>query len=137
MKINYKKIFKRNLENILKEVLEIISKNGLSNNNHLYITFKTNIKGVEIPKWLKSQYSKEMTIIIQHEFWDLKVSKEKFSVILSFNNTKAFLSIPFHSVISFADPSANFGLKLSKKDTVSATNKIKGDVINLDEFRKN
>ncbi len=57
-----------------------------------------------------------MTIIIQHEYWNLKIYDEKFEILLSFSNVKVNLSIPFNAIISFADPYANFGLKLSSDD---------------------
>ena len=112
--IDYQKILNQNMISVLKDILKKISKEGLSNNNHLYVTFITNHKKVEIPEWLKKKYPQEMTIVIQYEFYDLEVFKDYFSIVLSFNNLKTKLKIGFDSINSFADPSANFGLQLKK-----------------------
>ena len=110
--IDYQKILNQNLLNVLKDILIEIKNNGLSNKNHLYVTFLTNHEMVVIPKWLKDKYPEEMTIIIQYEYYDLTINKNSFSITLSFNDIKSKLKIGYDSIISFADPSANFGLKL-------------------------
>ncbi len=112
MKINYKKILQKNMINVLKDILINIQKNGLQENHHLYITFNTGGSKIKIPKWLKEKYPNEMTIIIQFEYWDFKINLKSFNIGLSFNEINTNLEIPFESVISFADPYANFGLKL-------------------------
>ena len=96
-------------------------------------TFKTIFEGVIVPDWLREKFPNEMTIIIQYEYWNFKLAKSNFKITLSFNNIRSDLTIPFDSVISFADPYANFGLKLnsiveSKKQLgkkTNATTKIK------------
>ena len=98
--------------NVLKDVLINIKKNGLQEGHHLYITFKTNDKKVIIPQWLLDKFPSEMTIVIQHEYWNYNVTNDHFKITLSFNDIKTDLIVPFSSVISFADPYANFGLKL-------------------------
>ncbi len=142
--IEYQKILKVNMINVFKDTLKNIRDNGLSNNNHLYITFITNHKNVELPNWLKQKYPEEMTILIQYEYYDLKINKNNFSISLSFNNIKTNLIIDFDSIISFADPSANFGLILQKtknkkklnKNTENKTSK-KDNVINFSNYKKN
>ena len=116
MKIDYQKIFKKNIINILIDVLKTIEQKGLTQGHHLYVTFDTNHKKVLIPKWLKDKYPNEMTIVIQYEYYNLKVKEEKFLIGLSFNDIKTNLEISYESVISFADPYANFGLKLIEKE---------------------
>ena len=133
MKINYSNILKKNMINVFKDVLKSIQNNGINNGHHLYITFKTNSQKVVIPKWLKEKYPKEMTIVIQYEFWNLKVENDYFKITLSFNNINADLVIPFNKVISFADPYANFGLKLSN----SKTNNTKKDSEKIEKKKKN
>ena len=113
--IEYQKILDKNMLNVFKDILINIKNNGLSNNNHLYITFFTNHKNVELPNWLKQKYPEEMTIVIQYEYNDLEINDNNFSISLSFDNIKANLKIDYNSIISFADPSANFGLILQKK----------------------
>ena len=137
MKINYHQILKKNMTNVLKDVLREIAKNGLKGNHNLYITFKTNNKNVILPKWLKKKHSKEMTIIIQYEYWNLKVLDDKFEILLSFNNVKVNLLIPFESIISFADPNANFGLKLIAESNNIKRQKTKEDTDNKVVMKKN
>ena len=143
MKINYSNILKKKMINVFKDVLKSIQNNGINNGHHLYITFKTNSQKVVIPKWLKEKYPKEMTIVIQYEFWNLKVENDYFKITLSFNNINADLVIPFNKVISFADPYANFGLKLSnsktnntKKDSEKIEKKKKNNVLEFKKFIK-
>ena len=112
MKINYTDILNKNMINVFKDVLLNIKKNGLQENHHLYITFQTDNSKVVIPKWLKDKYLNEMTIVIQYEYWNFEIKKNSFNIGLSFEGIKTELEIPFSSVISFADPHANFGLRL-------------------------
>ena len=148
MKINYSKILKKNMINVLKDVLINIKKNGLQEGHHLYITFKTNDKKVIIPQWLLDKFPSEMTIVIQYEYWNYDVANDHFTITLSFSDIKTDLMIPFSSVISFADPYANFGLKLIQEKTIidKNTNKKKkklktkkyskkNNVIELNKFR--
>ena len=148
MKINYLKILRKNMINVLKDVLTNIKNNGLQEGHCLYITFKTNDKKVIIPQWLLDKFPSEMTIVIQYEYWNYDVANDHFTITLSFNDIKTDLIIPFSSVISFADPYANFGLKLIQEKTIidKNTNKKKkklktkkyskkNNVIELNKFR--
>tara|TARA_Y100001970_G_scaffold50388_1_gene63782 strand:+ start:7946 stop:8377 length:432 start_codon:yes stop_codon:yes gene_type:complete len=137
--INYQKILKKNMLNVLKDILKEISKNGLTNNNLIYITFLTNHKEVELPKWLKDKYPNDITIVIQYEYYNLVVDKNSFSLNLSFNNKRTNLIVGFDSVISFADPSANFGLKIKDNKNLNKEKKtkIKNNVIDFSNFKKN
>ncbi len=142
--IEYQKILDKNMLNVFKDVLKSIKDNGLSNNNHLYITFLTNHKNVELPNWLKQKYPEEMTIIIQYEFDNLEINKNNFSISLSFSNINTNLKIDYNAIVSFADPSANFGLILQKNKIQNKTKKNlenkklnKDNVINFSKFRKN
>ena len=142
--IEYEKILRKNMLNVLKDILINISNNGLSHNNHLYITFLTNQKNNKLPNWIKQKYPNEMTIVIQYEYYNLEVKKDNFSITLSFNNIKTNLVIGFSSVISFADPSANFGLILKKnrirninKKNLEKNKSKKNNVINFSNYKKN
>ena len=142
--IQYQKILDKNMLNVFKDILINIRDNGLSNNNHLYITFFTNHKNVELPNWLKQKYPEEMTIVIQYEYYNLKVNKNNFSISLSFNDIKTYLTIDYKSIISFADPSVNFGLILQKNKTQKKLKKNleskeskKDNVINFSNYKKN
>ena len=121
--IEYQKILDKNMLNVFKDILKNIKDNGLSNNNHLYVTFITNHKNVELPNWLKQKYPQEMTIIIQYEYYDLEINKNNFSITLSFADIKTNLKINYNAIVSFADPSANFGLILQKSKIQKKVNK--------------
>ena len=138
--INYQKILNQNIRNVLKDILKQIEKDGISGNNQLYITFSTIDKRVKIPKWLKEKYPSEMTIIIQYEFYNLKVNENNFCITLSFSDINTELKIDYNSVISIADPVANFGLKFnedSKIKTKKENNlKIKNNIISFSNYKK-
>ena len=136
MKINYSKILKKNMINVLRDVLINIKKNGLQEGHHLYITFKTSNKEVIIPQWLLDKFPSEMTIVIQYEYWNYEVANDHFKITLSFNDTKTDLMIPFNSVISFADPYANFGLKLIQNKAMNNKNKTKQKLKNKEYSEK-
>ena len=148
--IDYQKILNKNLLNVFIDILKEIEKNGLDGNNHLYISFKTNNSKNIVPNWLLQKYPNEMTIVIQHEYYHLSVNKNEFNIGLSFNNKKFDLKISFDSVISFTDPSANFGLNYHfNKSDIEILQKQKKDikkkrkeynasnVINFTNFKKN
>ena len=140
MKINYHDILNKNIINVFKDVIKKIEQDGLSGGQHLYITFDTNHPGVSIPNWLSKKYPKEMTIIIQYEYYGLVIKEKYFNIGLSFNNIKTKLKISFDSIVSFADPNSNFGLKLNNKKTNIKKiykNKKINNVINLKEYKKN
>ncbi len=141
--IEYKKILDKNMVNVLKDILKEIRDNGLSDNNHLYITFLTSHKKNNLPKWLKQKYPEEMTIVIQYEYYNLEINENNFSISLSFNNIKTNLIIDYNAIVSFADPSANFGLILQKnKVQKKVTKKLKNNksnkdnVINFSNYKK-
>ena len=148
MKINYSKILKKNMINVFKDILLYIEKNGFQEGHHLYVNINTKNKKVIIPKWLKDKYPSEITIIIQYEFWNLKVKNYEFSICLSFDNIKADLTIPYNSIISFADPYANFGLKLLqnrdkkkgkfiKKSVKNQTENMDSNIVDFNKYKKN
>ena len=121
MKIDYQNILKTNMINVLKDVLKNIEENGLKEGHHVYITFITNHPKASLPKWLKEKYPNEITIVIQYEYYNLTVNEDNFCIGLSFNNVKTDLVIGYESIISFADPFANFGLQLINKESLSKT----------------
>ncbi len=141
--IEYNTILKNNLIKVLVDVLKEIKNNGLRDGNHIYITFLSKHKDVLIPDWLAQKYPKELTIVLQHEYSNLTISKKFFTVILSFNNKKAKLKIGYDSILSFADPFANFGLKI--KNNNEKNNKIQNknisteenNIINFSNYKKN
>ena len=109
--IPYDEIVQEALRAVVGRVLgEVELSGGLPGEHHFYITFKTRHPGVAIPKHLLERFPDEMTIVIQHRFWDLKVEPDAFSVGLSFGGVPATLHVPFAAVTSFHDPAVEFAL---------------------------
>jgi hypothetical protein len=110
--IPYDEIVQEALRDVVGRVLgEVETSGGLPGDHHFYITFRTRLPGVSIPKHLIERFPEEMTIVIQHRFWDLKVEGDSFSVGLSFGGVPASLRVPFAAVTDFVDPSVDFSLK--------------------------
>lgn len=102
------------LRSVVRSALTQAADRGMPGAHHFYITFKTGHPGVELPERLKKRYPDEMTIVLQHQFWDLEVGEDGFSVALSFDGKADTLRIPFESVVAFADPSVKFGLQFGQ-----------------------
>lgn len=100
------------LRGVVKTVLQRVHKRGMPGDHHFYISFETNAPGVSLSKRLKDQYPQEMTIVLQHQFWDLAVHDDRFEVRLSFNSIPERLVIPFAAIRVFSDPSVQFALGL-------------------------
>ncbi|HLD95838.1 MAG TPA: ClpXP protease specificity-enhancing factor SspB [Alphaproteobacteria bacterium] len=114
--INYEHRVQQALRDVIKDVLKQTQEHGLSGKHHFYLTFKTDFPAVIMPDFLKTQYPDEITIVLQHEYWDLEVDEKSFAVTLSFNDTTERLSVPFAALVSFVDPSVKFGLQFSPTD---------------------
>ena len=109
--IPYDEIVQDALRAVVGRVLgEVEQSGGLPGDHHFYITFKTRAPGVSIPKHLFERFPDEMTIVIQHRFWDLKVDDDEFTVGLSFGGVPATLHVPFAAVTQFHDPAVEFAL---------------------------
>jgi hypothetical protein len=109
--IPYDEIVQEALRDVVGRVLqEVEEAGGLPGGHHFYITFKTQMPGVSIPKHLSEKFPDEMTIVIQHRFWDLKVEDDMFSVGLSFGGVPSTLRVPFAAVTQFHDPAVEFSL---------------------------
>jgi hypothetical protein len=111
--LDYAKLIDDAMHFVVKSALKQVEKSGLPSNHHFFITFKTDAKGVMIGDKLKERYPEEMTIVVQHQFYDLEVDDNQFSIVLSFDGIKHNLTVPFNSLISFVDPSVKFGLQFS------------------------
>lgn len=112
--IRYDLLTQQALRGVVRGVLTEAAKKGLPGEHHFYIAFDTRAEGVNIPDRLRAQYPEEMTIILQHQFWDLKVTEDEFEVGLSFGGIPAKLKIPFEAVKGFFDPSVQFGLQFEE-----------------------
>lgn len=96
---------------VVRDVLRETASHGLFNDHHFYIAFATQQAGVILPRYLKQRYPNEMTIVLQHQFWGLKVHDDRFEVNLSFSGVPEKVVIPFDAIIGFLDPSVQFGLQ--------------------------
>ena len=115
------------MRGVVRAALENTIEHGLPGDHHYYLTFRTQAPNVEIPDFLRERYPKEMTIIIQHQYWNLTVNDDAFGVSLSFDSELADLSIPFAALSAFVDPSVKFGLQFNV-DEAGGTTKQGGSV---------
>ncbi len=109
--LRYDKMVESALRGVVKQALREVVASGLPGDHHFYLTFRSDDSGVVISPVLRAQYPKEMTIVIQHQFWGLNVGEAEFTVTLSFGGKHERLVVPFHAIVSFADPSVKFGLQ--------------------------
>ena len=114
--LQYDVMVENALRGVVRQALQQVSQYGLPGEHHFYITFRTDHPDVQISDRLCEQYPREMTIVLQYQFWDLSVGETAFQVTLSFNNQSEFLDVPFDAVIAFADPSVRFGLQFDATD---------------------
>jgi hypothetical protein len=125
--IRYDLLAQEALRGVLRTVLTDAAKNGLPGDHHFFVTFDTCAEGVRLSQRMRAQYPKEMTIVLQHQFWDLAVSGDAFEVGLSFGGVPERLSIPFAAVKKFFDPSVEFGLEFEQIDVTAAEPSAKPD----------
>ena len=109
--IRYDILVQEALRGVVRKVLSEVVKTGLPGEHHFYISFFTKAPGVRMSQRLLDQYDKEMTIVIQNQYWDLKVTETGFEVGLSFDGIPETLGIPFSAIKGFFDPSVQFGLQ--------------------------
>jgi hypothetical protein len=153
--INYSSLIDSGMRSVVREVLRQASQKGLPGDHHFYVSFNTTFPGVRVSETIRSKYPKEMTIVLQHQFWDFKVEEQQFQVTLSFSGVPEKLVIPYAALTAFADPSVKFGLQFQpvdapdfSQDNISTTEDVDGaevpseedggsaEVISLDAFRK-
>jgi len=152
--LRYDQIVERALRGVVKTALEQVRDYGLPHGHSLYITFQSDHPDVVLPGHLKVQYPREMTIVLEHQFWDLYVEDDRFEVTLSFSRVRQHLVIPLEAVTAFADPGVQFGLKFDvegasaptpaesepaereQPETVVAAPAEGAEVVTLDTFRK-
>ena len=112
-RIDYGRLVEGALRTVVRDVLKMVVGEGLGGPHHFYITFKTRHPEVVIPDFLRERYPVDMTVVLQHQFWDLEVDDNAFSVTLSFNDQLQRLVIPFAAIKVFADPGVEFGLQFT------------------------
>src|SRR6195952_4658735 len=109
--IRYDVLARDALRGVLRRVLTDAAEHGLPGEHHFFITFLSTADGVKLSPRLLAQYPEEMTVILQHQFWDLVVTEDRFEVGLSFGGIPERLVVPFTSIKSFFDPSVQFHLQ--------------------------
>jgi hypothetical protein len=114
--IRYDILTRDALRGVLRQVLTDAATDGLPGDHHFYITFLSKADGVKLSPRLLAQYPEEMTIILQHQFWDLVVTEDRFEVGLSFGGTPERLVVPFSAIKGFFDPSVKFGLQFESAE---------------------
>jgi len=112
--LDYGKMMQKALRRLMAEALGLVAEHGLAGDHHFYITFDPGHPGVVMPDWLKERYPAELTIVIQHEYYDLAVLGDRFQIGLTFSDRPAMLVVPFDAVETFIDPSVKFGLKFDE-----------------------
>ena len=118
--IRYDVLARDALRGVLRRVLTDAAEHGLPGEHHFFITFLSTADGVKLSPRLLAQYPEEMTVILQHQFWDLTVLEDRFEVGLSFGGIPERLVVPFNSIKSFFDPSVQFGLQFDPSDATEA-----------------
>lgn len=109
--LGYNEMVEHAMRSVVRQALDRAATTGLPGDHHFYITFRTDHPDTVVPKSLSERYPQEMTIVLQHQFWNLVTDEDGFSVELSFNRKREHLHIPFDALVTFADPSVNFGLQ--------------------------
>lgn len=154
--LRYDKMVEAALRGVVRRAVEEVVEHGLRGDHHFYITFLTDYPGVKIPDYLRDRYPGEMTIVLQYQFSDLSVDKDRMKVTLSFNNVPEKLEVPLGAISIFADPSVNFALQFqplseAMEDDIllqelpddddpdgsgGGAGSKTGEVVSLDTFRK-
>lgn len=157
--IDYQALVQEALRGVVRGALQRVARDGrLPGAHHFYIAFHTAHPGVKVSEAILQRYPQEMTIVLQHQFWDLHVGEDDFQITLSFNNVPEKLSIPYVAIKNFFDPSTRFGLQftVAGMEAVSAEPRVletpgkaaaeipkeedtprkPGEVVSLDQFRK-
>lgn len=112
-RIDYGQLVEAALRTVVRDVLRMFAAGEVPPPHHFYVTFRTDYPGVQLPDYLHSRYPTEMTIVLQHQVWDLEVGEDGFGVTLSFNDQPERLFIPFEALRVFADPGVEFGLQFT------------------------
>lgn len=115
--LDYDEMIQEALRDVVRKTLKTVSSKGLPGDHHFYITFRTDRPDVSMPKYLREQHPDEVTIVLQHQFWDLKIEDKSFAVTLSFNGHHERLVVPYGALVSFMDPSVKFGLQFTPTES--------------------
>jgi len=109
--MNYSALVEDALKSVVATALKRVAESGLPGGHHFYLSFRTDHAATRVSEALKAQYPEEMTIVLQHQYWDLRIDEAAFEVTLSFNKMPERLHVPFAALTGFFDPSVQFGLQ--------------------------
>lgn len=124
--IDYEALAQDAMRGVVRTVLSRVAKSGLPGEHHFYVAFKTDAPGVSLSKRLKQKYPEEMTVVLQHRFWDLIVSNDHFEVKLTFDGIAERLSVPFAAIKVFFDPSVPYGLQFEEPEAAAGSEPAHG-----------
>lgn len=125
--IRYDVLTQEALRDVIRKVLQEVSVAGLPGEHHFFITFRTDHPGVRLSTRMRERYPEEMTIVIQHSFWDLKITESHFEIDLSFDDILERLRIPFASLKGFFDPHVKFGVQFDAEYLEAANGEVEDD----------
>lgn len=156
--LDYPRMVHDALRDVVRQALAQVAEEGLPGGHQFVLAFKTGESGVRVPPFLRDLHPEEMTVVLQHQFWDLEVDREAFSVTLAFGGARHRITVPFAALTAFADPAVPFGLRFdpavqqargedagrpADEGTVPAAEEASGPragdaakVVRLDRFRK-
>ena len=125
--IRYDLLVQEALKGVVRKVLTEAAKDGLPGDHHFYVSFRTDFPSAKLSTRLREKYPQEMTIVLQHQFWDLIINEQTFEVGLSFSGVPEKLVVPFDAVTGFFDPSVQFGLKFEVQDEAANADSASGE----------
>lgn len=150
--LNYPTLIDNAMRGMVRDVMRRVQSDGLPGEHHFYISFNTQFPGVKMSDTLREKYPKDITIVLQHQFWDFKVEDHQFHATLSFGGAPEKLTVPFAALTAFADPSIKFGLQFQTaaadqlplpemtgdafQDEAEDADEGAAEIISLDAFRK-
>jgi hypothetical protein len=150
--LNYPALIDNAMRGMVRDLMRRVQSDGLPGEHHFYISYDTQHPGVRMSEQLRAKYPKDITIVMQHQFWDFKVEDAQFHVTLSFGGAPEKLTVPYAALTAFADPSIKFGLqfqiaatehsappedpKIPEYDEDSSEEEGAAKIISLDAFRK-
>lgn len=129
--MRYDQLAQNALRGVVRDALRKIQKTGLPGEHHFYIAFNTRYPGVILSPRIAERYPREMTVVLQHQFWNLTITEDRFEVELSFDNIPEKLVVPFNSVKGFLDPSVQFGLQFEVVPVEEQAATKTGEVVDI------
>lgn len=148
---DYPAMVREALREVPRRVLAQVAEEGLPGEHHLYLELRTTAPGVRMPPFLRDLHPETLGVVLQHQFWDLEVDDDAFSVTLAFGGSRHRIVVPWAALVAFADPSVGFGLRFEPAAGAGSAEveaeapgagdddqekKPGGDVVRLDRFRK-